>query len=189
MCRFICSDAAQVGRSGLTARSRQVSLASDRSWRSLSRTRRLAGSRHWRQVSRKLAEFLVSKYCSLRASNAALPEERRDRAPGLSCFAHWYSRYFQLGRLLCLPKRNFAVFSLFSLSLFLSGTLVPFQRARGYFLYINCIRHAIADPSFVAARKVSGRCNYTFLFCIFGVSVSVKSNEVRSRAKRIVSVN
>lgn len=34
-----------------------------------------------------------------------------DRKPSLSCFAHWYSRYFQLTRPVCLPERNFAVFS------------------------------------------------------------------------------
>jgi len=46
-----------------------------------------------------------------------------------------------------------------SLSLFLSlsGTPVPLSRAHGRFLlYINCIRHAITDPSFVA---VPGECN------------------------------
>lgn len=60
------------------------------------------------EVSCKLAEFLVSstaKYCLALYVSRMLPpwpsrKQLRRRgttmSPGLSCFAHWYSRYFQL---------------------------------------------------------------------------------------------
>jgi len=111
------------------------------------------GGRHWHQtVSRKLAEFLVSKYCPTLYVSRMRPF-RRDRVPGLSFFAHWYSRNFQLGRLLCLPERNFAVFSLFSLSSSLSLSLTR-----------PCLSRARAQALFVVHKLYSPRDHRSF-FC------------------------
>lgn len=119
---------------------------------------------HRHEVSCKLAKFLVSSAAKYWLWLSTCPEcflhgpfARSDTTVSLSCFAHWYSRYFQLAGPVCLPERNFAVFFR---SPFYPPTLspAPFPRARKYFLlYINCIRHAIADPSFVIARAVPGK--------------------------------
>ena len=127
---------------------------------------------HWREVSCKLAEFLVSltvKYCLVlyvsrmllsRSPRQQLGRRGTTMSSGLSCFAHWYSRYFQLTGSWCVYRS--AISPYFSNRLFplpvryLLSPLSP-PLSKYFLLYIRCIRHAIVDSSFAIARTILGK--------------------------------